>query len=407
MEILYVLLVLLVVTRSFGELAERVGQPALVGELLSGVAIGLVVMRWQPVFPVLSELDTNSVFRAVTDLGIFFLMLLAGVEMRPHEVGQASKRALLVAFGGMILPLALGGVLGWLVLPDSPFKSAQVLFLGVALAVTAVPVSIRVLMDFGRLDTAMGQLVVSAAIFDDVLSLVLLAALTAIIKTGSMPAVGDFALLLGQTVLFFAVTFVVGHKLLPLLGKHVRRLHIDEFEFTFLLIIALGFAVLAESLGMHFIIGAFVAGLYFSQETIDPQVHEDVQSKVKSLSTGFLAPIFFASIGLHFDPSALLTIPGFSLALIVLAVIGKMAGAALPAWGGGLSGREALAAGVCMNARGAVELIIADIALQAGLFSHPTPTPLMVEHMFSAVVLMAIVTTLFTPVALARILKRP
>jgi Kef-type K+ transport system membrane component KefB len=181
--------------RAFGEVAERIGQPALVGELLSGIAIGLIVTRWESAFPVLSDLEADRVFRMVTDLGIFFLMLLAGIKMHPRDLARSSGSAIVVASGGMALPLVLGALLGWIVLPASPYKAAQALFVGTALAVTAVPVSVRVLMDLGRLHTRMGRLVVSAAIFDDILSLVLLAVLTGILKSGGGPAVTDLLLL--------------------------------------------------------------------------------------------------------------------------------------------------------------------------------------------------------------------
>ena len=110
MEILYVLLVLLIATRAFGELAVRVGQPALVGELLAGVGLGIVVMHNQETFPVLSDLPENPVFKAITDLGIFFLMLMAGLELRPRKLAEASRHAVVVAVGGLVLPLGLGDV---------------------------------------------------------------------------------------------------------------------------------------------------------------------------------------------------------------------------------------------------------------------------------------------------------
>lgn len=146
MELLYVLLVLLAATRAFGEVAVRVGQPALVGELLAGVVLGIVVGQNGETFPVLTELPENPVFAAFTNLGIFFLMLMAGLELRPAKLAEASGRAVLVAIGGLVLPLALGIGLGWTMLPPSELHVAQSLFLGVALAITAVPVSVGVLL---------------------------------------------------------------------------------------------------------------------------------------------------------------------------------------------------------------------------------------------------------------------
>jgi len=405
MDILYVLLVLLIVTRLSAEVAERMGQPALVGELVSGVALGLVVHHYSGLFPVLSELVGNRVFDAVTDLGVFFLMLLAGLELRPKDIAGASGQASLVAAGGMALPLALGIGFGWLVLPDSDYKAAQALFFGTALAITAMPVAVRVLADTGTLDSRAGRLVVAAALIDDVLSLLLLAVLTGMLRGGVGGAAG-ILLLVGKVAAFFAVATAVGRWVFPAVGRLLKRSRTDEFEFSMLLVGALAYAELAEALGLHFILGAFFAGLFFRRRTVDPATHEDALSKVKGLATGFLAPVFFASIGLHLDLAAVTAVPGMVLALVMLAVAGKVAGAGLAARLSGLSTRESLLVGSAMNARGAVELIIADVALKAGLFDRPDPPPPEVAHVFGAVVIMAVVTTLLTPLLLNR-LARP
>lgn len=405
MELLYVLLVLLAAARLAGEVAERIGQPPLVGELVAGVALGLVVQRYSGAFPVLSDLRENEVFTALTDLAIFFLMLFAGVETQPRELAKASKRAVLIAVGGMLLPLVIGFALGWAYLPSSSYKPAQALFLGVALAITAVPVSVRILMDLGRLDSPIGQTIVSAALIDDVLSLVLLAVLTAMIRTGSLPDAASLFWLAGEVAVFFAITIVIGRYLFPWLGRRLKAAHASEFEMSGLLIAALGYGVLAESLGMHFILGAFIAGLFFVRRTIDPKVFKGIRSKLSAITMGFFAPLFFASVGMHLDLAAAVEIPLFVMLLVVAAFLGKLAGAGLPALALGFDRRESLAIGAGMSARGAVELIIAGIALRAGLFAHPDPPPAEIAFLFSAVVIMALATTLVTPIVLKRLMS--
>ncbi|MGH0035422.1 MAG: cation:proton antiporter [Myxococcota bacterium] len=400
MEILYVLLVLLVATRAFGEIAVRVGQPALVGELLAGVLLGIVVMRNSETFPVLADLPESSVFAAITDLGIFFLMLMAGLELRPRKLAQASGRAVLIAAGGLLIPLALGIGLGEWLLPASELHSAQSLFLGVALAITAVPVSVGVLLSLGRLDTPVGRTIVSAAIVDDVLSLLLLALLTAVLQTGSVPDASALLLLAGKVALFFALAVPTGLYLFPWLGRKAAALQGDEFEFSFLILAGLAYAVLAEALSIHFLIGAFLAGLFFVRRTIDEKTYDDVAGKVNALTHGFFAPVFFASIGIHLEGGALLETPFFLAALVLVATAGKLLGAGLPARLGGMSGRDSLAVGIGMNARGAVELIVADVAFRSGLFSLPDPPHPIVASLYSAVVITAIVTTLATPIGL-------
>jgi Kef-type K+ transport system membrane component KefB len=392
--------VLLVATRGLGELAVRLGQPSLVGELLAGMLIGALVARYGDALPILSGLGDDRVFAALTDLGIFFLMLMAGLELRPRKLAEASGLAFAVALGGLLLPFALGVGVGLGLLPPSELRGAQSLFLGVALAITAVPVSVGVLLAMGRLDTRMGHLIVSAAIVDDVLSLVLLAGLTAVLRTGSVPDLGVFAGLAAKVALFFVVAMPFGQWVFPRLGNLVARLRAPELQFSFLVLVGLAYAVLAEALAMHFLIGAFLAGLYFQQHTIDEETFDDVFRKVSALTQGFFAPVFFASIGLHLEAGALLEAPLLVALLLVAATIGKLAGAGIPARLGGLGRRDALAVGVGMNARGAVELIIADVAFRAGLFEAPDPPPAVVRSLYSAVVLTAIVTTLATPLGL-------
>ena len=406
MELLYILLVLLTVSRLFAEIAERIQLPPLVGELVAGLALGLLAHQYSDTFPVLASLPQDEVFRSITDLSIFFLMLLAGTDLHPRELASASKSAVAVAFGGMLLPLVIGFAIGWFYLPGSDYKVAQALFIATALSITAVPVSVRVLMDLGKLNSPVGQTIVSAAVFDDVISLVLLAILTAVIRSGNLPDLASVAWLLGKVGLFFVVTTVIGLYVFPRLGKLIRSFSAQEFEFSALLIAALAYSLIAEALGLHFILGAFLAGLFFVHRTIDPQVYQSIRDKLHTCTVGLFAPLFFASIGMELDLSAATGAPLFVTLLVIAAFLGKLLGSGVPAYWAGFDRRDSLAIGAGMSARGAVELIIAGIALQAGLFEHPKPVPPQVDYLFSAVVIVAIVTTLATPLLLKWIYGR-
>jgi len=267
-----------------------------------------------------------------------------------------------------------------------------------------VPVAVRVLMDLGKLNSKPGQMIVSAAVLDDVLSLILLAALLATIRTGEFPSGFELAGIIGNIVLFFAITVGIGLFVIPKIGHLIDRAKVSEFELSAMLVCALGYASLAELLGLHFILGAFVAGLFFNRTTMDERTYENVKDKVSGITSGFLAPVFFASIGLHLDPSAVTKIPTFLALLIIVAFAGKLIGAGLVAYWLGMSKRDATAIGMAMSGRGAVELVIADIALRGGIFSLPDPPSALVANLFSAIVLMAIVTTLVTPILLSRVL---
>lgn len=281
---------------------------------------------------------------------------------------------------------------------------AQSIFLGTALAITAVPATVRILIDLGKLESPTGQIIVSAAVFDDILSLILLAWLTALISGGPAGA-PEIAVLALKVTAFFVITFGFGVFAFPRADHLLRRFRQKEFVVSALLVVVLAYSVLAELLDLHFIVGAFMAGLFFGRRTIDDRAYEDVSGKTSAMTFGFLAPIFFASVGLNLDFSAVLAVPAFVVCLVIAAFAGKFIGAGVAAHLIGLDRQEAAAVGVGMSARGAVELVIADIALEAGLFDVVPGGSPVVENMFSAVVIMAVLTTLITPVLLKRIYR--
>ena len=155
--------------------------PSIVGELVAGVALGFILRRsYHSLIPLWSACQSES-YSSLVSLGMFFLMLLAGIRMEPLEFARTSKSAVLIAVGGMIVPVGAGFALGMAVLPESPIKLVQSLFIGTALAITAVPVAVRIFMDLGQLDSLVGKTVVAAALWDDLLSLFLLALLLAVV----------------------------------------------------------------------------------------------------------------------------------------------------------------------------------------------------------------------------------
>lgn len=407
MELFYILLVLLFVTRLFGELAVRAGQPALVGELVSGIILGLIAHRYTAVFPLLRHLPDNPVFQGLTDLAIFFLMLLAGIEMQPGDLIKVAGGSFAIAFGGVVVPLMAGAGLGWWFLPASAFKIPQTLFLAISLAITAVPVTVKVLMDLGHLTSKIGQVIVGAALIDDVIGLLLLAILTGMIGTGGMSLEAlSIVGLIAKILLFFAIVALLGVYIFPKIFQNFRFLRTDEVDFTVLLLVALAFSILAESLGLHFILGAFMAGLFFARPTTNSSAYDAVKAKVSGVTSGFLAPLFFASIGMRLNLDAIEEVPVFIIVLILTAMLSKLFGSGLMAHWLRFSKKDSLAIGTAMSARGAVELIIAEIALGAGLFLKPDPTPTIVKSMFSAVVIMALATTLLTPIFLRWIIGK-
>lgn len=407
MEILFALLVLLLVTKVCADAAVRVGQPALVGELTGGILLGAAVTLFPDTHFEIAEITKEKAFESLLDLAVFFLMLVAGLELRPKDLTGVTRRAMPIAISGMLLPLALGFAIGWVWLPESDWHFAQSLFLGVALAITAVPVAVKVLLDLNKLQTTIGRIVVAAAVIDDILSLLLLAVLTSVLTSSEPLTAQSFLWIVFKVGVFFAGAAAAGKYALPWFGTLIDKVAVEHSGFTLVVLFGLVASVLAELLGMHFLIGAFAAGVLFTRSAAGEEVYEDVRKQMEKITLGFLAPIFFASIGMHLDVQAATEIPLFVLVLLVAAIAGKFIGAGLVARMARLDARESLAVGAAMNARGAVEIIIADIALRAGLFDHPTPVPPSIEYLFSAIVIIALVTTLMTPLVLRALLGAP
>ena len=383
-------------------------MPALVGELIAGIFLGFLLQRYQGLAPTIWFAANGELFSGLADLGMFFLMLLAGIRMEPLDFAKSSKSAIFIALGGMLVPVSAGFALGILVLPDSPLKEAQCLFLGVALAITAVPVAVRMFMDLGGLESKVGKAVIAAAIWDDVLSLFLLALLLAAISGDGADTFSFWHLLpvVGKVLLFFAVTIPVGLYVFPLVGRYFKHLSFPEVDFSMLLIAALAYGVFAEHMELHIIIGAFLAGMFFHPKIVDVEIYDRVEQQVSGFTRGLLAPIFFVSVGFYLDFSAVGQVPVFVVTMILLALASKVIGSGFPAYWAGFSKRESVLVGVGMSGRGAVELIIAGVALDAGLFLQPSPPDAIVQSLFSAIVIMAIVTTVATPIVL-RLLWKP
>lgn len=395
------LFVLIVAARLFGELFLRVRQPASIGEIVAGVALALFAASPQAV-PFLARLPSSPFLEVAAQFGIFFVVLVAGIEMRPREIASQSASSLWVALGGVVLPLATGFALAWAFLPDTPLRFAQALLVGVALSISAVPVAVKVLMELNLLHERVGEMIVAAAIFDDVIGLVLLAVVLSVLETGAPPDAGMLLVLLAKISLFFILTVAAGVLLGPPFYRVVARFRVPAPRFSALIAVSLGFALLAEALGMDFILGPFMAGLFFEPAAVGKEAYTGVKKSLGDVTNGLLGPLFFVSIGARVDLAAVETIPVFLAALLAVAFLGKIVGAGVPARLAGLSPRDAAAVGIGMSGRGAVELVVVSIALEAGLFDQPDE---LVANLFSALVITAIVTTMAMPIALRLLLR--
>lgn len=411
MSVFFFVLVVLVVARLFGELAVRAKQLSFLGELGAGIILILVIGQFpEPLGSSFLAIRDGEAFAVITNLGILALMVMAGMEMKVGELFQTSKAGVLIALGGVLLPFCLGFGLGWLFIPESSYKFIQSFFIGTALSVTAIPVTTRILMELGQLNTKLGHIVIGAAVIDDVVGLILLSVLLGLISGGESPSAGYMGLLMLKVGLFFGVVIVFGKLAMPRVASRLWRVKPGEIEvdmvFTAALLFALGLGLLAEYIGLHFAIGAFLAGLFMEETAFGSEIFKKVKEMVAGITLGFLGPIFFASAGLHFSLASVTPAWYFVLLLIGAATAGKLLGCGGVARLLGFSGRESLTIGIAMNSRLMVELVIATIALEAGLFSHPTPVPLVVAAIFPGIVAMAFVTSLSTSISLRSLLGR-
>lgn len=404
--ILAQLLVILLMTRLFGEGAVRLGQPATMGEILAGILMAAAAWAPGPQAAFMNTLINGEIFHHAATVGIFFLMLLAGIELKPREVAEKSLASFVVALGGAVVPLAGGVALGYLFLPPGESRFVIAFLIGVAMAITAIPASVRILADLGMLHSPVGRTIISAALFDDVIGLVLLAVLTAMLKTGTVPDVTTFIFLLGKIALFFAVTVSLGVHVYPRVIRGLNTLQATALELSALMAVAFAYGLFAEFLGMHWILGTFMAALFFEPERVGVRAYDGLRLIVGGITAGLFAPVFFASIGAQINLMAVIAEPLFLIAVIVMAFLGKLVGAGLPALASGMGRRDAVAVGVGMSARGAVELIVLAIAVEAGFVVAGPESGTDTHHVYSALVLMALVTTLAVPSLLRGILVR-
>ncbi len=377
LDVLNLLLVLLAALAG-GRVAVRLGYPAILGEISVGILLGP---------PILGLLGSDDALSVLGKFGVVLLMLYIGLHLDPGDLGKAAKPAAWAAAGGFIVPAALG--FGLMMLVGEGLIAAT--FVAVAMGVTSLATKSRILVDLGILDTRISHVLMAGALFSDVVALIVFAGVLGLATAGAAAAGGLIATVAKATV-FLLGSWLVGTKLFPLVGSRLATRTIDPTVlFSGVVLVGLAFAAAADAAGLHAILGAFLAGLFIREGVIGHQEHHDVEAKVHMASVGLLAPIFFVTAGFDVSFAVFTEAPWLIAAVIVLATVGKIVGTALFYLPTGHGFREGLAVGAGMNGRGAVEIIVAELALQAGLIN---------ATVFSILVFMAIFTTATVPVLL-------
>jgi Kef-type K+ transport system membrane component KefB len=415
------LVIIILAARLFAPLAERVGFPAVLGELLLGVVLGNLGLLG---FHYFDGIPKDPIIMFMAELGVIILLLQIGLETRLGDLVSVGARASMVGMVGIAVPFSLGAfVVGPLLLPGLGFNAY--LFLGATLAATSVGITGRVFRDLGKLKIPEAQVVLGAAVIDDVLGLVILAVVSSLVQVGTV-SIGEVALIIGEAFAFLGGSILIGRAIAPRLLRWLSQLDSSHsMLFSIVLVVGLFMAWLAHAIGLAPIIGAFAAGLLFEpvflKEFETPKLVQDLEpllgpdmnperraamNKVLTRHTShqhehmiepigyFFVPVFFVLTGMQVDLTVLADpqVVMVALGITVVAVIGKLvagfaAGKGMNPW----------LVGWGMVPRGEVGLIFAMVGKQLGVMS---------EAMFSDIVIMVILTTLITPPILTVLLRR-
>lgn len=380
LELVLVLVVLIGAAKVAGLLSTRLGQPAVLGELLAGLILGPTLLNLLHL-PIFHNEHLEETVIELAELGVIFLMFIAGLEIDIDEMQRSGKTATLSGVLGVLAPL----LLGFLVALPFGFTSSQALFVGVLLTATSVSISAQTLLELGKLRTRVGLVLLGAAVIDDVLVILILSLFVAV-AAGAEGGVIEILAIVARMALFLVGAVLLGSRLIPWLTDRVARWPISQPVLSVAIVLTLLLAWSAEMIGeVAAITGAFISGVLFARTHYRHQIEEGMQS----IAYAFLVPIFFASIGLQ--TNALLldgSLVWFTVAICAIAILAKVIGSGLGALLGGISQREALQVGVGMISRGEVGLIVASVGITNGIIG---------EQVFAVTVVMVLVTTLVTP----------
>ena len=385
MPLLTTLLILIVSARLLGQLFSRFNQPAIIGEMLAGVILGPSLLNLIAPSPALS---------GISEFAVFLIVLSAGLEMNFKDVIDSMRgRGVVIALLGFILPLTGGILIG----VSFGLDVSRTIFLGLCISITALPVTVSILQSFKLLDSTIARYSVATAIFNDIAALLVLGVILNLPEQKSYQAVGK-AIFHASWKLILLIVLIVSVSVL--IKKVIEKgIFIDQWSeklvtlignealFGLLLLLVLIFGSVSAALGFHFVIGAFFGALLIDRTFFLPSRYQELELTLSSITGGFLAPVFFAYLGLEFKVQVIDSF-WFVAVVLVVSILTKI----LAGWLGGkligLSKSDALGIGFILNGRGVMELVIASIAYDRGFIG---------QDLFSVLVLMGVITTMITP----------
>jgi Kef-type K+ transport system membrane component KefB/nucleotide-binding universal stress UspA family protein len=400
------LLVLMLTGRLLGEAMQRIGQPSVMGQLLAGILLGPSVLGtlWpdlqQALFPPARE--QRAMIDAVSQFGILLLLLLllTGMETDLKLVRRVGRAAISISLTGVAVPFACGVGLGLLLpqslLPQTGERLLTALFLGTALSISSVKIVAAVVREMNFTRRNLGQVIVSSAIIEDTVGWIIIAVTFSLAEAGGIAFASVAKSLIG-TAAFLVLSFTIGRSVVFHLIRWANDTFVTEFPvITMILVIMGAMALTTHMLGVHSVLGAFVAGVLIGES---PILTKHIDGQLRGLIVAFFMPVFFGMAGINADLTILRDphLALLALGLIAIASVGKFAGAFLGGEIGGLTRREAFALACGMNARGSTEVIVASIGLSLGALT---------QDLFTMIVAMAFVTTMAMPPMLRYALVR-
>lgn len=370
------LLMLMMVAWTAAMVLRLIGIPIIMTELVIGVILGPAVLGW---------VHPSEIITILAEMGIFFIILHAGVKTDAGKFFDAAKHSIGIALVGAAVPFSVTMTVALLFGLSVP----QAVFVGLTMTATAVVITITVLEELNMLQTKIARMVIAACVVDDLLTLIFLGLALGIINgDGTDPLA--LMLTMGKSILFLGFAISFGHWIYPKLREPFKDRHGKVF--TFLLILALGFGLMAQAIGLHIIVGAYMAGLFFSKKIAIPEIFNKVEDRLHAIAYSFLGPIFFISLGLYVTFDAVTgSSLWFVLALTGALIVGQVVSAGGMARLLKMSWLESLTVGVGMCGRAEMAFVLTSLGLSMGVFD---------ANVFSVLIFTAFLLNLFTPLGL-------
>ena len=366
-ELIYILniAIILLAANIGGMISRKLNQPEVLGQIVAGIILGAGLM-------VKTEMITQ-----IGEIGVIFLMFIAGLETDIDELKESGKSSSLIAILGVLVPGISVAIVTYLLTEN--YESS--IFMGIIATATSVSISVQTLKEIGRLRSKEGVTILGAAIIDDVIGIIFLTLSVGILK----PTVGsNIGIVIGKIILFFVIVLIVGKIIRYLLTKFDEIYRLDEKIVSFALIVCLLLAFLSEELGVAAITGAFFSGVVFSMT----EHRHKVTHEVNRMASLFFIPVFFVVIGMGVDLKQAISAFGIGSIIILVAVLAKVLGCGFGAKFSGFNSKQSLQIGIGMVPRAEVAIIISNLGLTLGIID---------DNMMAITILMVVVTTLFTP----------